>query len=55
MRDFDFVWAKGGLLSELHCTYSYNLLLIKGDIPHKSLFQREVTYYSDLCALRNIV
>ena len=41
-QDSDFVWAKGGLLSELHCAYSNNLLIINWNMPHKSLFQREI-------------
>ena len=43
-QDSDFVWAKGGLLSELHCTYSNNLLVINGDMLHKSLFQRDLSF-----------
>ena len=43
-QDSDYVWAKSGLLSELHCTYSNNLLVINGDIPHKSLLQRELSF-----------
>ena len=38
----DFVWAKGGLLSKAHYTYSNNLLVINRNMPHKLLFQREM-------------
>ena len=55
MQKLNRVWEIRGLLSKLYCIYSNNRLIIKRDIPHKSLFQREVTYNSDLCALRNIV
>ena len=50
-----FVWAQGGLLSKLHCTYSNNRLVINRNMPHKSLFQREMTCYFSLCLLINIV
>ena len=57
-QDFDFVWAKGGLLSKAHYTYSAkggllskahytysnNLLVINRNMPHKSLFQRDLSF-----------
>ena len=43
-QDFDFVLVKGGLLSKAHYTYSNNLLVIIEDIPHKSLFQRDLSF-----------
>ena len=43
-QDSDFVWAKGGLLSKAHYTYSNNLLVINRNMPHKSLFQRDLSF-----------
>ena len=41
-QDSDFVWAKGGLLSKAHYTYSNNLLVINRNMLYKSLLQREI-------------
>lgn len=55
MHDFDLFNGNVDLLSKLHWAYSNNRLVINEDMSHKSLFQRELTCYCDLCALRNIV
>ena len=43
-QDSDFVWAKGGLLSKAHYTYSNNLLVINRNMLYKSLLQRDLSF-----------
>ena len=52
---FWFCSGKKQIVERMNYPHSTKLLIFNRDMLHKSLFQREVTYNSDLCALRNIV